>query len=72
MVAALGNDLPDTNKIEQEAIGFMSIPNPIEEDTQISFDFTLSAKSIVSLGFAADIPGNGQMYFHRIELLKEF
>jgi len=58
-VAALGEDLPNTNDVEQDAktLDFASIPAGVPRDNvhTLTLGFVLSKESIVSLGFVATI-----------------
>ena len=73
VVAALGNEPPDTDDVELMALGYAALPatniavgaNPV-----FSTDFTLSDDSSVSLGFVATLlsGANRQMFFREVKL----
>ncbi len=70
IAAALGNGLPDTGNIGS-ALGSASIPETgawVEQS--YSFEFTLSAKSTVSLGFVANMR-QAEAYIRKVELSLE-
>jgi len=76
VVAASGNDLPDTDNVEEEALAFARVapgpdgapPPPFNPPRMMTIEFTLSAKSIVSLGFVANLTGSQQVHFRYVEL----
>ena len=73
VVAAPGNELPDTDDVEQTALGYAALPaTKIAVDTNpvFSVDFTLSEETTVSLGFVATLPSgaNRQMFFREVKL----
>jgi len=70
VVAASGNDLPDTDDAEQDALDCVSIHTGIQFDdnTELFVEFTLSEKSTVSLGFVVSFTGQGEFYFNKVEL----
>ena len=70
VVAALGNELHDTDVIEQESLDFAPVPTGVAaaSNRQISVGFTLSEKSIVTLGFVASLNVNEMIHFRRVEL----
>ena len=70
ITAALGDDLPDVDNVEQDALGFALLPENIDRGTPYSFEFVLSQKSTVSLGFAVTY-GAAQAYFSKVELWKD-
>ena len=70
ITAALGDDLPDTDKVEQDALGFFAIPDVIGNGTTYFFEFVLTHNSTVSLGFVANMYPS-QAYFSKIELWKD-
>jgi len=64
IAANSGNDLPDTNEIEQTALGFISVPNvTVNADIPYFLEFALSAKSDVSLGFVVTTQESGSTQF---------
>jgi hypothetical protein len=67
VVANLGNDLPDTGNVSS-ALAAVAIPD-VWSNSSTSAEFTLTQKSTVSLGLVASIPGGGEMYFSKVELL---
>jgi hypothetical protein len=69
VVAALGNDIPDTENVEQESLSFVEIPAGVT-NRLLSTTFVLQQKSTVSLGFLANLSGSALIYFDKIELLK--
>ena len=73
VVAALGNDLPDANDVEQMALAFASVPAPpiaSGQNRQLSFEFVLSEKADVSLGFVITCQNGTQLFFRKVELWK--
>jgi uncharacterized repeat protein (TIGR02543 family) len=64
VAVALGKDLPDTDDIEQTAHKFVSIPSGATGTR--SFEFTLSAKTEVSLGFVGNINLNDDLNAHNV------
>ena len=74
VVAALGDDLPDTDDTEQMALGFVSVPGPLGAgaNLQLSVEFFLSERSVVSLGFVATSGNRCQVYFRKVELWRLF
>ena len=72
VVAALGNDLPDTDDVEQTALAFTLVPHivPTNSNVKLSVDFVLSEKSDVSLGFVITCGQPTQVYFRRVELFR--
>jgi len=74
IVVALGNDLPNTNLVEQEALAFASPPPGIATGAvrTFSLEFVLSEKNHVSLGFVVTFePPSGslqQIHFRQFEL----
>ena len=72
VTAAPGNSLPDFANVEKEALGFAKITNVTVTDGAVySAGFILSARSTVSLGFNASVNSFGQIYFHKVVLLKQ-
>jgi len=73
LVVALGNDLPDTNDVPQNSLGYVRVPDGIAVGARptISAEFTVSAKSTVSLGIVATFPSNAMMHFTKVELWKQ-
>jgi len=67
VVAALGNDLPDVADAEN-ALGYAVVPSGIASGTILSFEFTLTEKSTVSLGFVGNLNDQQQVYFGKVEL----
>jgi len=73
IVAHLGNDLPDYDRVAQDALGSFAVPHPHhghQNEAVISFQFGLSRRSTVSLGFVANVRDD-DMYFNRVELWKD-
>jgi len=70
VVAALGNDLPNTDDAEQMALGYVLVPGPLGagQNMQLSVEFVLSESSAVSLGFVATSGNRCQVYFRKVEL----
>ena len=68
--ASSGNELPNTDDVESQALGFIRVPSGIAmgANVKISFEFTLTTKSIISLGFAGTLTGNQQVFFSKVEL----
>ena len=71
--AALGNDLPDTNAVSN-ALGFANLKHPDELNQSgyytypvISFEFFVSEKSEVSLGFVVTV-NHAVIYIWKVEL----
>ena len=72
VAVALGNDLPNTNDVRQNALAYESLAaTGVGDNLPISVDFELLEKSFVSLGFVADLD-NAEMYFGKVELLRKF
>ena len=69
IAAALGDDLPDSDDIGREALGYATILPPMR-GVEYFFEFTLTEKSNVSLGFVITTTGNTEMYFGKVELWK--
>jgi len=73
VVAALGNDLPDLNNIEQ-SLGITPILNGINAPDKLSVEFTLSEKNFVSLGFFLNVSNaasTGMVHFNKVELWEQ-
>lgn len=74
IVVASGDDLPDTDDVEQQALAFVAPPTGIATGAvrTFSLDFDLSVKSTVSMGFVVTFePPAGtihQIHFRKIEL----
>ena len=73
IVAALGEDLPDYENLEQEALEFLQIPmmevNPnFGSEPKLEIDFVLTSKSKVSLGLVANSYEGQGVIIRRIEL----
>jgi len=73
VVANVGTDLPDLDKVEADATAFLSIPmykGLAWDDPMLSIKFTITATSDVSLGFVGSCAG-GRVMFSRVELWQE-
>ena len=73
VVAASGNDLPDTNNVGHVALASTAVPPPpiaTNSNLQLSVDFVLSEKSNVSLGFVITCGAPTQVSFRKVELWK--
>ena len=74
IVAALGDDLPNTNRVTQDALAYVVPPVGIAtgDVRTFSLEFDLSEKSVVSLGFVVTFePPAGtihQIHFRKVEL----
>lgn len=74
IAVALGNELPNTEKVESEALAFVRPPTGIPRGSSqlYSLEFDLSEKCFVSLGFVVTFePPAGtihQVHFRKVEL----
>ena len=73
VVANVGEDLPDIDKVETDATAFLSIDTPmdINWDNMLSIKFTIYQKSAVSLGFVGSCYNNDRVMFAKVELWQE-
>jgi len=73
LVVASGDDLPDTNVVEQEALRYILLPNlAVSADVLYSMEFVLPEKQTVSLGFLANGVATTQVIFSRVALSGQF
>jgi len=69
-VANRGNNLPDTDDVEQESLGFYLIDELLGWDSNeiYTFEFVLSEKSNVTFGFVLSMEANSQSVISNVEL----
>ena len=66
MAAALGDELPDTEDLEQDALASATIRLVGGWTTEVTqIEFTLSEKSTISLGFVGNLTSSVQLAFNR-------
>jgi len=73
VVANLGTSLPDLDKVETDALAFLSIPMYKDiswSDPMLSIKFTITTTSTVSLGFVGSAVA-GRVMFSKVELWQE-
>ena len=74
VVAALGNELPDIDKLST-ALSTTVVPNDIKDSSLnkpiLSIEFTLREKTNVTLGFVADIGHAQETIFKKVELFEK-
>ena len=70
LVAALGNEMLDVADVEQTSLAFVEIPSGVNGGELFSFDFELSDKNNVSLGFVVNLFDYSELYINQVKLFQ--
>jgi len=73
IVANVGENLPDIDKVETDAAAFLSVKTPMDLnwDNMLSLKFIVYKKSAVSVGFVGSCYNNARVMFSKVELWQE-